>query len=137
VCARGLEASALQRVLYNHLNNAAHFAGSGEVTLDIFPVGSAGLVRWVVTNDVTARQRAWLERSTGGDLRDLYRGGPGEDGRERLGLALCAEVVAACFGLEDPWEAVEKGYLGARLSDGYHAWFHWPAYHLPRPEDEA
>jgi hypothetical protein len=136
VCARGLEASSLQRVLYNHLNNAAHFAASGEVGLDIFPVGSAGLVRWVVANDVTARQRAWLQRSTGGDLRELYRGAPGEDGREGLGLPLCAEFVAACFGLDEAKEAVEKGYLGATLSGGrYHAWFHWPAYTPPRPED--
>ncbi len=47
---------------------------------------------------------------------------------EGIGLNTCADIVAACFGLPSGEEAVDDGYLGARvIEDVYAAWFHWPA----------
>ena len=126
VAARGREAAAIDRVLYDHLTNAARFAKSDEVRLTLSPAG-VGLVRWGVSNLLDDDQREWLRRTTGGDPRRLYRGGLTRGGRGH-GLAACAEVVATAFGLPTAWEAVEKGYLGAAVGDRYEAWFHWPAF---------
>jgi hypothetical protein len=132
VAGRGREAAAVDRVLYDHLNNAARFGKADEVRLALAPAGG-GLVRWVVSNALADDQRERLRRAAGGDPRRLYRGGLTRDGDGR-GLADCAEVVAAAFGLLTAWEAVEKGYLGAVVRDHYHAWFHWPAFVPPRAE---
>lgn len=44
-----------------------------------------------------------------------------------MGLANCAEIAAAAFGLDGPAEAVAGGYVGAAAGGaGYRAWFHWP-----------
>jgi hypothetical protein len=125
ITARCLETSSIDRVVYNYVNNAVRFAADGAVTLWIFPVGD-GLVRWVVVNRVAADQAAFLAANAP-DLARLYAGGVTRGGTG-VGLANCAEVVAACFGLADPQAAVAAGYLGAAArGDTYYAWFHWPA----------
>lgn len=73
VTARCLETSAVDRILYNYISNAARFTADGQVQLTIFPVAE-GMVRWVVSNSLTADQRGWLDKTTGADLRQLYRG---------------------------------------------------------------
>ncbi|MBN9122327.1 MAG: ATP-binding protein, partial [Planctomycetes bacterium] len=62
----------------------------------------------------------------GPDLVRLYEGGVTRGGNG-VGLASCADFVAAAFGVTAS-EAVAEGYLGARVDGNeYHAWFHWPA----------
>lgn len=114
----------MARVLYNLLTNAVRFAADGCVTVWVFGVGR-GLVRWVVENALTAADRDWLDRETGGDLRRLFEGGHTRGGHGE-GLAASTEVAAACFGVTAA-EAVAAGHLGA-MTDGatYRAWFHWP-----------
>ena len=125
ISARCLETSAIDRILYNYINNAARFSADGEVVMTIVPVGDE-LVRWVVSNAVTAKQRHWLGLKVGADLRPLFRGGV-TNGGHGIGLSNCADFLAASFGLRAPQEAVERGYLGAKvIEDQYHAWFHWP-----------
>jgi signal transduction histidine kinase len=124
ISARCLETSSIDRVLYNYINNAIRFAASREVSVWVFPVGS-NLVRWVVRNAIADDQVAFLEQATP-ELKKLYEGGVTRGGTG-VGLANCAEIVAACFGVT-PARAVTKGYLGARvLGKDYVAWFHWPA----------
>lgn len=130
VTARCLETSSIDRVVYNFINNAARFTADGRVALTIFPVEN-NLLRWVVSNAVTRDQSEWLATATGGDLKKLFRGGLTRGG-QGVGLTNCADIVAASFGVTTPEEAVEKGYLGAKVVDHqYHAWFHWPAYVPP------
>lgn len=126
ISARCLETSSIDRIVYNYVNNAVRFAADGRVTMWIFPVG-ADLVRWVVQNRVAADQSAFLAGAAP-DLKRLYAGGVTRGGHG-VGLANCAEIIAACFGLDGPAEAVAGGYLGA-AADGadYMAWFHWPAF---------
>ena len=54
ISARCLETSAIDRVLFNYLNNAARFSADGRVNLSIFPVSDGRLVRWVADNAVAA-----------------------------------------------------------------------------------
>ena len=124
VSARCLETASIDRVLYNLVNNAARFAVGGGVELAVRPVGRC-LTRWVVCNRVGEDEEAFL---AGTDLGALFAGGVTRGGNG-VGLANCAEVVAQCFGLPDPTDAVRDGYLGAALrGDSFLVWFHWPAY---------
>ena len=128
VASSCLENAAIDRVLYNHVNNAARFSADRRVALTIFGAGDGRAIRWVVSNAVAPEQRAWLAAVAGIDLNDLYAGGL-TNGGSGIGLATCREFVAAAFGLPSAQAAVTGGYLGARLiGDEYHAWFHWPAY---------
>lgn len=124
ISARCLETSSIDRVVYNLVNNAVRFAADGRVILWIFPVGN-GLVRWVVENRVAADQRVFLEAAAP-DLGRLFAGGITRGGTG-VGMANCAELVADCFGLSGPADAVGGGYLGAAVRGGrFLAWFHWP-----------
>jgi hypothetical protein len=123
---RCLETSAIDRVLYNYINNAARFSADKQVSMTIFPIGDM-VIRWVVHNTVTTQQQTWVNNVTAGELKKLFFGGLTRGGHG-LGLSSCADIVAASFGLT-PEEALEKGYLGAKMIDqNYYAWFHWPIY---------
>ncbi|MDY3550957.1 ATP-binding protein [Gemmata sp. JC717] len=126
ISARCLETSSIDRVVYNYVNNAVRFAAGGSVTLWVFPV-TAGLTRWVVQNAIAPDQAAFLAERVG-DLKRLFAGGITRGGTG-VGLANCAEIVADCFGLSSPTDAVARGYLGATTKGtDYYTWFHWPAY---------
>ncbi|MBN8611715.1 MAG: hypothetical protein J0L92_14065 [Deltaproteobacteria bacterium] len=48
-------------------------------------------------------------------------------------MSNCGEVVAACFGLESPADAVRGKYLGAKaVGLEFYAWFHWPTLAVDR-----
>ncbi len=126
ITSRCLETSAVDRVLYNYINNAARFAATDRVCLTVLEV-SPGLTRWVVENEVTANQQEWLQQTLGPDLMPLFQGGYTRGGHG-IGLSSCTDIVAASFGVE-PGMALAQKYLGAALHDRiYYAWFHWPAY---------
>ncbi|TVP76834.1 MAG: ATP-binding protein [Gemmatimonadales bacterium] len=120
-----LEASAVDRILYNLVNNALRFTVDGEIALRIVPVPESAL-RWVVTNAISPDQAGWLDRNAGHLGARLFHGGRTRGGTG-TGLTTPGELVASAFGLRDLAEAVGEGYLGARWStDQVHIWFHWP-----------
>ena len=126
VTNRCLETSAIDRVLYNFLNNATRFTSDEEISLTITQVNPE-LVRWVISNRTKAEHGAWLRAEVGAELKALFAGGISVGG-QGLGLTNCADFVAASCGVTTK-AAIDEGYLGARLIDEtYHAWFHWPAY---------
>ena len=121
-----LEASAVDRILYNYVNNAIRFTSAPAIDLEIVPIGD-NAVRWIVANRITPDQSDWLEKNTKGDLSKLFRGGLTRGGNG-LGLSNCADFVAASFGLPDIQTALDGKYLGAIVEDGWHrAWAHWPS----------
>lgn len=127
-----LEASAVDRVVYNYINNATRFSAGPSIRMEILPIADH-TVRWIVANPITHDQAQWLRRETGGDLSQLFRGGLTRGG-SGLGLSNCADFVAAAFGLPDVDAALEGRYLGALVEDGWYlAWAHWPALYA----DEA
>lgn len=124
-----LEASAVDRIVYNYVNNAIRFAAAPTIQLDIAGV-DAHTVRWTVANPIAPDQADWLKAKTGGDLTHLFRGGLTRGG-QGLGLSNCADFVAAAFGLPDIDSALDGRYLGAAVEDGWYiAWAHWPSLHL-------
>ncbi len=127
---RCLETSAIDRILYNYINNAARFTTDARVVLTIFAINDS-LVRWIVENGISAEQETWLAEKTGNDLQKLFRGGLTRGGHG-IGLSGCADFVASSFGVL-PEDALELDYLGAKVIDSrYYAWFHWPIYqHSP------
>ena len=125
-----LEASAVDRIVYNYINNAIRFSAGAAIHLDIAPVGD-DTVRWVVANPIAPDQVAWLQQHTQGDLTQLFRGGLTRGGTG-VGLTNCADFVAAAFGLPDITIALDGRYLGAAVEGGWYlAWAHWPALYTP------
>jgi len=121
-----LEASAIDRIVYNYMNNAIRFTAESSISLEILPIGD-NAVRWIVANPITPDQSEWLRSNTNGDLSNLFRGGLTRGGNG-FGLSNCADFVAAAFGLSDIQAALEGKYLGAVEEDGWFlAWAHWPA----------
>jgi signal transduction histidine kinase len=134
ITSRCLETSSIDRILYNYINNAARFTTDNKVSLTIFPVGD-GLVRWVAQNTLAPQQKLWLQENVGDNLGRLFEGGITRGGHG-LGLSSCADFVAASFGTETIQEAIQEGYLGAKIiDDQYYAWFHWPAYVASDPNE--
>ena len=124
-----LEASAVDRIVYNYINNAIRFTAGPEIQMEILAAGE-NAVRWVVANRITHDQSEWLQNNTQGNLSTLFRGGLTRDGHG-LGLSNCADFVAAAFGLPDIPAALEGKYLGAMVEDGWYlAWMHWPALYM-------
>lgn len=127
ISARCLETSSIDRVVYNFVNNAVRFAASQKVTLWVFPV-SDRMTRWVVQNTIVADQAEFLAQKAGPRLELLFAGGVTRGGTG-VGMANCAEIVADCFGITSPAQAVRQGYIGATTHDReFFSWFHWPSY---------
>jgi predicted DNA-binding transcriptional regulator YafY/signal transduction histidine kinase len=130
VSSRCMEFSALDRVLYNLVNNAAQHTPDAQVLLRVFPIddGVDTHLRFAVVNHVTAEQRARLEAALAGDLGRLFEGGF-TTGGHGIGMGICGDIVTHSYGLRSVREACAQGYLGARiLDDCFVAWFHWPAH---------
>ncbi len=130
VCRYDLETAALDRVIYNHMNNAARFSADDSVSIVAVPVNDE-MVRWVVSNSIYPEHNVNLRDSLGADLGLLYKGGHTRGGHG-IGLSNCAELVGAAVGINDIDTLVSSGYIGASVRDHtYVAWFHWPTYKEP------
>lgn len=120
-----VEFGALDRILYNLLNNASRHAATDTVRLGLLPVPDAHgeNLRLVLINAVT---EADAERLRAIKLAALFEFGVSTTG-SGSGLAVAAQFVANAFGLSSPEEAVAQQYLGARmLGTDFAVWFHWP-----------
>jgi len=124
---RCLETSAIDRIIYNYLNNAARFTSDGHVNISVFQT-NPHMIRWVIANKVSPDQTQWLEDKVG-DLQQLFDIGTTRDSTG-IGLHTCAEFIRESFGLPNAQTAVKQGYIGAKLIDNhFYAWFHWPIYY--------
>ncbi len=120
-----VEFGALDRILYNLLNNACRHAATDHLKLALLPVPDASgeNLRLVVVNTVSEADLKHLQSI---DLGTLFKYGVSTTG-SGSGLSVAAQFVANAFGLNSPEEAVAAQYLGARLiGDEFHVWFHWP-----------
>jgi signal transduction histidine kinase len=94
----------VDRILYNYINNAIRFSAKEYVRLTVIPIDNS-LTRWVVAQELTDRQKAWLQETLGNDLSRLFQGGYTQGG-QGIGLSSCSDLVAASFGVS-PREAIE------------------------------
>jgi hypothetical protein len=121
----GRKFGALDRILYNLINNACRHSARESIQLVLFPVPDpqGENLRFVRLNALSSGDRSRLR---GADWHALFRAGVSTTG-SGLGLNVAAEFVANAFGLATPDEAVAAGYLGAQLlHDQFAIWFHWP-----------
>ncbi len=128
IAERCLEFSALDRMLYNLINNAARFAVDDQVYLVIMQcnIPSDTHLRFVIYNRIAPAQRAILMERYGQDVSALFLGGF-TTGGNGYGMRICADFAANAYGVRTAQRAVAGGYVGARLIDDYFvAWFHWP-----------
>ena len=124
-----MEFAALDRVVYNLVNNAARFAADGQVGLAVFAIRPdvETDLRFVVTNRIDEAQRERIAEDLGGELSRVFRGGY-TTGGTGLGLRICADLVCHGYNLSSLRVALDRGYLGARIvREHFAAWFHWPA----------
>ncbi len=110
---RCLETSAIDRILYNYINNAARFTSDHSVTLSIFQINDQ-LVRWVVQNKISDQHKVWLQQNVGNDLGPLFAGGITRGGHG-IGLSSCTDFVAASFGTA-PQKAIDQKIRGGKSS---------------------
>ncbi|NNJ12547.1 HAMP domain-containing histidine kinase [Chloroflexales bacterium ZM16-3] len=127
VSERCLEFSALDRVLYNLINNATAHSADGVVYLSILPLGDhPEHLRFTVFNRTTEQQQVKITQHFPDGPGQLFQGGF-TTGGSGLGMRICADFVCNAYGLPTVSQALAEGYLGARFLDGFFvAWFHWP-----------
>lgn len=129
ISQRCLEFSALERALYNLLNNAIRHTADGRVELHIVPIPATPPehVRFVVANRITPEQKKALDQQFGDQPSQLFSQQFSTTG-SGLGTKICANIVMQAYGHENPRACLEQGILGVRLEDqAFVAWFHWPA----------
>ena len=124
-----IEFGALDRILYNLINNSSRHAADDLVRLHIFALPSersdetSETVRFVLINRLSADDRA---RLAGRDLRELFQPGISSTS-SGLGLTVVADFVASAYGIPSRERALNEGYLGAKMEDDqFITWFHWP-----------
>lgn len=128
IAERCLEFAALDRVLYNLINNAVRHAPDGEVALALLPVPAShpSQLRIGVANRLTDGQRSRLLQLVEGDLSRLFVGGLTIGGSGH-GLRICADFVLRAYGLPSLADALAGGYLGITQPDErIIVWVHWP-----------
>ncbi len=129
ISERCLEFSAIDRVIYNLVNNAVAHTADGDVALSIFPVGAGDAcnVRFVVSNAINPADAERIRALTHGQVESLMKGGVSTtDGG--MGLRICAEFVGHAYGLPSVDEVLRGGYAGTRIiDDTFVSWFHWPS----------
>lgn len=130
VSERCVEFSALDRVLYNLMNNAARHCRDQQVALTIIPLEDAPpqSLRFVIANRISRQQQEQLEAhfGAGRELGRLFLGGF-TTGGNGLGMRIGAEFVTNAYGLSSIEEALAAGYVGAAILDQrFVNWFHWP-----------
>ncbi len=128
VCESCIEFTALDRVIYNLINNALRHASDGgvHVVLSAVPSGAPTSLHVAVANRVDAGEAAALRGRFGDELVGLFEGTYSTTG-SGLGLRICADMVGNAYGVDDAEDCAAAGYVGALLGDGvFAAWAHWP-----------
>lgn len=125
-----VEFAALDRMLYNLINNAFRHASTPHVHVHLVvlpsPEQPSHDLRFVVSNPIDHAQRRRLEARFGDTLGDLFLGGF-TTGGSGLGMRIVAEFAANAYGLNLVEDAIAQGYVGVSLvDDQFVVWFHWP-----------
>ncbi len=120
-----VEFGALDRILYNLINNACRHSAGDSIRLTLFPVPSTEgeNLRLVLQNAISDSDREHLSAL---EMGKLFEEGTSTTG-SGYGLAIATEFVTHAYGLKNSAQAIAGGYLGAALlENSFAAWFHWP-----------
>lgn len=119
-----VEFGAIDRILYNLLNNAGRHTADLRVRLTLIPVpeSTGPNLRFVMQNALKESDGARLKKMA---LSTLFEVGTSSTG-SGYGMAIVAEFVAHAFGISVR-EAIADGHLGAKIiGNDFTVWFHWP-----------
>lgn len=126
-----MEFAALDRALYNLINNATRFSADGRVRVSVDAMSPSGEtdLRFSVHNAVSdsdaAKLRQLLQEQES-ELSELFAGGITVDGNG-LGLSICADLVCHNYTLEHTADALGADLLGVELArTGFTVWFSAP-----------
>jgi signal transduction histidine kinase len=128
IAERCLEFSALDRVIYNLMNNAALNSADERVYMAIVPleISDPENLRFVIVNKVSPIQRATLEQRWADGPGQLFQGGF-TTGGNGLGMRICADFICNAYGLTSVDQGLSEGHFGAiTIADNFAVWFHWP-----------
>ena len=124
-----VEFSALDRVLYNLMNNAIRESAHSDepVLLRIMTQDDTpqDIARFWITNTIDHTQSQRLKTTFGDDMTELFVTNFSTTG-SGLGMQIVGDFVGKAFGVSTT-KALETGILGAIVTDHeFHTWFHWP-----------
>jgi len=127
ISERCLEFAALDRVVYNLINNAIAHSADSNVYVVILPLGDhPHHLRFVIYNRVDEEQRIALNTRFPDGPSQLFYGGF-TTGGNGLGMRICADFVCNAYGLATVEQGLQQRYFGVVLGDAYFiTWFHWP-----------
>ncbi|NJN18405.1 MAG: HAMP domain-containing histidine kinase [Oscillochloris sp.] len=128
IAERCLEFSALDRVIYNLINNATTYSADHQVDVDILPLpqDEPHHLRFVISNRINDEQRRTLNARFPDGPGALFKGGF-TTGGSGMGLRICADFVCNAYGLNTIEQGLAEGHFGARIHDDYFlSWIHWP-----------
>ena len=125
-----VEFSALDRTLYNLMNNALRESPSKDESVELFMVTQGDTktednVRFWVRNPIHPQQQKTLINRFGDDLSDLFLT-PFSTTGSGMGMQIVCDFVGKVYGVSAK-RALEMNLAGVLLKDGYfNVWFHWP-----------
>ena len=118
-----VECSAIDRVAYNLLNNAARYAD--RPTIDAWLVTMESDLRVAIANSVSAEQRAIVEEQLAASSSSLF--GSFTTSGSGHGLRIVSELVSRAYGVSSLETLTKAGYVGAKVvEESFVTWFHWP-----------
>ena len=120
-----VEFGALDRILYNLINNACRHAADRTICLTILslPNEHEEDLRFVLANSLSPADRARLAHQ---DMKALFNPGVSSTS-SGLGMTVVADFVSNAYGVISRERALDAGYVGAKVEgDQFIAWFHWP-----------
>jgi len=130
ICESCMETSALDRIVYNLVMNAAKYGTDDWIRFRILSMPPQAeepeTLRFIMVNPVEADHRTRLREFIGADTNAVFEARTTTRGNG-YGLHIVVEFVTAAFGLHSEREALDSGYVGARLENNHFiVWFHWP-----------
>lgn len=125
-----LEFSALDRTLYNLMNNALRESASDDEAVTLFMVTERDTddpedVRFWIRNPLHPQQYKHLTSRFGEDLSDLFLS-PFSTTGSGMGMQIVCDFVGKAYGVSAK-RAIQMGLVGVALeASHFNVWFHWP-----------
>ena len=125
-----LEFSALDRTLYNLMNNALRESASDDEAVQLFMVTERDTlepedVRFWIRNPLHPQQHKHLTSRFGEDLSDLFLS-PFSTTGSGMGMKIVCDFVGKAYGVSAK-RAIQMGLVGIALeASHFNVWFHWP-----------
>lgn len=118
-----VECSAIDRVAYNLMNNAARY--TAQPAIHAWLVTSATDLRVVIANSTSVERRAVVAAVLDDDAASLF--GSFTTSGSGYGLRIVSELVSRAYGVARTDTLLQHGYVGARIiEENFVTWFHWP-----------